>query len=594
MKCLNYPLDVDYILKKKKSIRKELLANQSQRTPIRIAVLGGSTTNEIVNMLELFLLDAGLEPAFYESEYNQYYNDAMFPCDDLENFKPEIIYFHTSFRNILSYPQSSSTKEETDRLYETEMSRFIEMWESVSLRYKCPVIQNNFELPPLRIYGNQDGVFYQGLTNFVRRLNMGFAEYAVSHEKFYIHDMEYFSSCYGLDRFSNPFYWHMYKYCMEVPAIPEFAYSLASIIKSILGKNKKGLVLDLDNTLWGGVIGDDGLEGIELGKEHPMGQVYTEFQEYLKKLKDIGILLTIDSKNDESNAIMGLNAPFSTLKEDDFLIIKANWEPKDRNFEQIASELNLLPESLVFVDDNPAERNIVESQLPGVIAPEMDKVENYARIIDRSAFFEVTGISEDDRKRNEMYKENIERNKLSKAFDSYDDYLKSLEMSAEIKPFEPMYFARITQLTNKSNQFNLTTRRFTQPEIEELSSRPDVVTLYGKLTDKFGDNGIVSVVIAHIEKDVELHIDLWLMSCRVLRRKMECAMMDKLMDTASKLNVQKVYGYFYQTAKNSMVREFFKDRGFTLFESTDNNDSVWIYDLSLGYQKENDVIEIKE
>lgn len=592
MKCLEYPLDVDYIMKKKRSIRRELLADGRKRTPFRIAVLGGSTTNEVVAMLELFLLDAGIEPSFYESEYNQFYNDAMFPCPELEAFKPELIYFHTSNRNIINMPDASFSKEDADKAYENEMSRFTALWDHVLDKYACPIIQNNMEMPLLRLYGNRDGVYPQGATNFIRRINSGFAQYASSHDKFFIHDLDYYSSCYGLDRFSNPFYWHMYKYCMEVPAIPGFAYSLANIIKSILGKNKKGLVLDLDNTLWGGVIGDDGVEGIELGKESSMGQVYTEFQEYVKSLKDIGVLLSIDSKNDESNALEGLRAPFATLKEDDFLVIKANWEPKDRNLEEIASELNILPESLVFIDDNPAERHIVSSQIPGVIAPEIGTVEDYARVIDRSGFFEVTNLSADDRKRNEMYRENIARTNLCKSFENYDDYLKSLEMTAEIKPFDPMYFARITQLTNKSNQFNLTTRRYTQSEIEEASRREDTITLCGSLKDKFGDNGIVSILIAHIENSDELHIDLWLMSCRVLKRKMECAMNDELMRIVRERGIRKVYGYFFQTAKNSMVKDFFGERGFELIEKKNNNDSIWVYDVSLEYREQNDVIEV--
>lgn len=593
MKCLEYPLDIDYIMKKKRSIRRELLADGRKRIPLRIAVLGGSTTNEVVAMLELFLLNEGIEPSFYESEYNQFYNEAMFPSDELKAFKPEIIYFHTSNRNIPQWPGAADTKADVDGIYESVMDYYKGVWTHAFEAFGCPIIQNNMELPLYRLYGNRDGVYPQGATAFVRRINAGFADFASSNDKFFIHDMEYYSSCYGLDRFSNPFYWHMYKYCMELPAIPGFAYSLASIIKSVLGKNKKGLVLDLDNTLWGGVIGDDGVEGIELGKESSMGQVYTEFQEYVKSLKDIGVFLTIDSKNDEENALAGLRAPFSTLKEDDFLVIKANWEPKDRNLEQIAEELNVLPESLVFIDDNPAERHIVESQLPGVAAPEIGTVENYARIIDRSGFFEVTNLSADDRKRNEMYKENIERNKLSRSFENYDDYLKSLEMTAQIKPFDPMYYARITQLTNKSNQFNLTTRRYTQSEIEQLAGREDVITLYGSLKDRFGDNGIVSVVIAHIEKGDELHIDLWLMSCRVLKRKMECAMADELIRIAKERGIRKVYGFYYKTAKNSMVSNFYEDRGFELVEQKNNNDSVWVYDVSLEYRNQNDVIEIE-
>ena len=263
-------------------------------------------------------------------------------------------------------------------------------------------------------------------------------------------------------------------------------------IKSIYGKNKKSLVLDLDNTLWGGIVGDDGAEGIEIGHETSMGQVYSEFQAYLKELLGYGIMLNVDSKNDEENAIAGLSHPEGTLRPQDFISIKANWEPKDLNFSEIAGELNILPESMVFVDDNPAERAIVTGQIPGVCAPLMDAPEHYITAIDRCGFFEATKLSKDDLSRNEMYRANAQRTKLQKSFRSYEDYLLSLDMHALIRPFEPVYISRIAQLTNKSNQFNLTTRRFTESQMQAASRDPDIITLYGKLTDKFGDNGVIS------------------------------------------------------------------------------------------------------
>lgn len=227
-----------------------------------------------------------------------------------------------------------------------------------------------------------------------------------------------------------------------------------------------------------------------------MGQVYAEFQGYVKAQKDIGVLLCVDSKNEEENAIAGLNHPDGTLRPEDFIVIKANWEPKSRNIVQIAEELNILPDSLVFVDDNPAEREIVESQVPGVAVPQIGTPEQYIRVLDRSGFFEVTQVSEDDRKRNEMYRANIQRQKQAQSFGDYREYLLSLQMRGTIKAFEPLYMARIAQLSNKSNQFNLTTRRYTQAEIEAFAANPGYVTRYGKLEDKFGDNGVVSVVIS--------------------------------------------------------------------------------------------------
>lgn len=592
MKCLEYPFEGEFLLKKKKSLKRELMAQNENRIIKKIAVLGGSTTREILEMTELFLLNHGVEPCFYESEYNQYYEEAMFPNEKLEAFAPDVIFIHTSNRNISAFPTMADSKEQVDALLNTQMDKFTAMWDRLREVYKCPIIQNNMELPLYRLLGNKDGVDFHGKTSFIRRLNQRFADYAASHDSFYIHDLEYLAASYGMERFSDPFYWHMYKYCMCVPAIPTFAYSLSNILKSLFGKNKKGLVLDLDNTLWGGVIGDDGQEGIEIGPETSMGQVYSEFQSYIRELKQIGVVLAVNSKNDMENALLGLSVRDTVLTADDFACIKANWQPKDRNFAEIAQELSLLPESLVFVDDNPVEREIVTKQIPGVLAPPMEKVEQYAGILDKAGYFETTTLSADDLKRNDMYRENAKRMQLQSAFASYEDYLVSLEMKAIIKAFDALSLPRITQLTNKSNQFNLTTRRYTQKELEEVVEDDRNITLYGRLEDRFGDNGIVSVVCGHEDDSKGFHIDLWLMSCRVLKRDMECAMMDMLVEKCKERGLTAIYGYYYPTAKNSMVCKFFEERGFTLFEE-DNGNTVWYLDISGEYKKQNHVIEIK-
>ena len=411
------------------------------------------------------------------------------------------------------------------------------------------------------------------------------------------------ASCYGLQKWADPFYWHMYKYICAVPAIPELAYNIANIIKSIYGKNKKAFVLDLDNTLWGGIVGDDGPDRIEIGQETSVGQMYSEFQQYLKAHKDLGILLTVDSKNDEENALAGLNRPDSVLKPEDFLVIKANWEPKDRNLTAIAKKLNIGEDSLVFVDDNPAERHIVREQVPGAAVPDIGTPEQYIQMLDRSGFFEVTNFSEDDIKRNEMYQANAARQRQEAGFADYTEYLLSLDMRAEIQPFAPVYMARIAQLTNKSNQFNLTTRRCSLAEIEEIAGKPEYITLYGKLEDRFGDNGVVSVVFGHqgaldLEKGPDkgersqLHIDLWLMSCRVLKRDMEFAMMDELVRRCRERGIKEIYGYYYPTAKNKMVRDFYGLQGFEKVSEDEEGNAVWRLDISAGYRKKNHVITV--
>lgn len=587
---LSYPYDAQIIMKKRKSIKKELLSSKKILHKKNIAILGGSTTHDIKDMLELFLLENEIKPTFYESEYGQYWHDVMFDNEVLDAMNPEIIFVHTSSRNITKFPSSSSSEVEVDEMLQLQFDHFEVMWDKIRVKYACPIIQNNFEMPFYRLLGNRDSSAVNGRTNYILRLNMMISKYAQKQSNFFINDINYLSASYGLEKWSDPVYWYMYKYCLCPPAIPALSYSVSNIIKSIYGKNRKALILDLDNTLWDGVVGEDGVGGIEIGHETTVGQAYSEFQNYIKEQKQIGILLAVSSKNDYDNAIAGLSHPEGTLKPEDFLVIKANWEDKDKNIREIATELNLLPESFVFIDDNPAEREIVLLNNPGIAAPHVEKIEDYISIIDKAGYFEVTSISEDDLRRNEMYKVNFERSQLKQKYSNYKDYLLSLEMKAQIKDFDPIYIPRITQLTNKVNQFNLTTKRFSQKEIEIISSKNTYIKLYGKLEDKFGDNGIASVIIGKIEGGI-LHVDLWLMSCRVIKRNMEHAMLDMLIQKALKCRISKIIGYYYKTAKNELVKDFYETMGFNLSEHN-GEDSVWEIKTA-DYSNLNNVIKVE-
>ena len=578
MDCFQYPLDTEQLLRKKRRIRRELLAQNPHPLKKRVAILGGSTTNEVADQLGLFLLQYGIEAEFYQSEYAQYWQDAMFGTPELDAFHPDIIYIHTTWRNITQFPTTSSTTEEVDAMLDAEYEHFSVMWQALADKFRCPVIQNNFDRPNYRLMGNRDIYDPRGRSNFISRLNQRFYQYAASHEDFYLNDIDYLSADYGLTAWGDAFYWHMYKYAMCLDAIPSLANSVANIIKAIYGKNKKALVLDLDNTLWGGVVGDDGVDGIAVGPEVPEGQVYAEFQSYCKALRSIGVILAVDSKNDEENALAGLNHPDGVLRPDDFVSIKANWENKDRNLAAIADELSLGVDSFVFADDNPAERAIVAAQLPGVAVPPLDGAENYIKTLDHGGYFEVTALSGEDLKKTELYHANAQRRQAQASFADYNDYLRSLEMTATIRGFEGIYIQRIAQLTNKSNQFNLTTLRCSEDEIRAMAENPDWLCLYGKLADKFGDNGVVTVVAGEQQGET-LHLRLWLMSCRVLKRGMEDAMMNTVVAEAAARGLREVYGYYYPTAKNGMVRDFYAGFGFTKVREDENGDTVWKLDV---------------
>lgn len=585
MKELEYPFDGAMLLQQRKALRRALLAEKTPRLKKRIAVLGGSTTGDIVKCMELFLLAEGIEPEFYESEYAQYWSDAMFPDERLTAFAPDLVFLCTTNRNVERWPAVTDTKEAVEEKLSAEIARYRGMWESLAEKFHCPVLQNNFEMPFYRLLGNRDAWDHRGRTRFLTRLNDAFAAYAETHENFYLHDLNYVSADYGLSRWSDPAFWNLYKYAMCFDAIPVLAFSVTRISKAIFGKNRKVLALDLDNTLWGGVVGDDGVDGIEIGQETGLAQTYYEFQSYVRALKDIGVLLTVCSKNDEENALAGLKHPEGALSPDDFVLIKANWENKDRNLTETAQQLNLFTDSIVFFDDNPAERGLVRASLPGTAVPEPGDPETYIRTIDRNGYFEVVSLGEDDLHRTEMYRGNALRAAAQASYSDYGAYLDSLKMTAVIDDFLPVYLQRITQLTNKSNQFNLTTKRFTPAEMEAVFHDGAYIRLYGKLVDKFGDNGVVSVVLG--KKDGKtLDIELWLMSCRVLKRDMEHAMLDALVARAAAAGIETIRGHYYPTAKNGMVRELFGTLGFTKAEEDADGNALWLLPVA-GYVPQN-------
>ena len=311
MDCFRYPLDTETLLRKKRRLRRELLAQNPHPLHKKIAILGGSTTNEVADQLGLFLLQYGIEAEFYQSEYAQYWQDAMFGTPELDAFAPDVIYIHTTWRNLTALPTTADSPEQIEEMLQAQYTHFETMWQALEQKFACPVIQNNFDRPNYRLMGNRDIWDIHGRSNFISRLNQKFYAYAARHPHFYINDIDYLSADYGLTAWGDAFYWHMYKYALCLDAIPSLANSVANIIYTYIyyGRNKKALVLDLDNTLWGGVVGDDGVDGLAIGPEVPEGQVYAEFQSYCKALKSIGVILAVDSKNDEAMHWRGSTIP---------------------------------------------------------------------------------------------------------------------------------------------------------------------------------------------------------------------------------------------------------------------------------------------
>ena len=587
---LQHPLNVTNILRKRKSIKKRLLLKDNLIEK-NIAILGGSTTSEIKNILELFLLDKGIKPEFYESEYNKHFEDALFGNEELDKFNPDIVYLHTTNKNIIQFPKFNYTSEDIEDLIDNEVNRYKSMWSSLS-RFHCAIIQNNFDYTQDRSLGNFDCYSPHGKTNFINRLNEEFAISAREIKNLYINDINYLSSYIGLEKWFNNSLWHQAKYAMSLDCIPELAFNIGKIVGSIFGNSKKCLILDLDNTCWGGVIGDDGLNGIHIGTETPLAESFTAFQDYVSELKDRGISLAVCSKNDLENAEEGFSHPSNVLRLDDFSSFKANWNPKNDNISDIAKEINIGLDSMVFIDDNPAERDIVISQLPDVSVPDIgDDVIDFIRFIDRSGYFEPITLSTDDVKRKQYYEENQKRDNDQAKFQSYEEFLISLEMKAEIESFSSDYIDRITQLTNKTNQFNLTTKRYSIGEIENILSSDNYIKIQGKLSDKYGENGLIAVIIGKIENE-SCHIDLWLMSCRVLKRDMEFAMLDNLVNFCEIKGIKKIIGYYYKSSKNKMVSDMYENFGFDLVNQ-DGEDTVWKLEIS-EYKTKNKFIKVNK
>jgi FkbH-like protein len=578
-------LSIDELQLKRKSLRRQFSASEGLE-PLRIAVLGGSTTNEIVDMLEIFLLDSGFRPTFHQSEYGRFYEDAVLDPQDLIAFAPDIVYIHTSYLNVQNAPTVHCLEADFQRYVDAEFARYKRLWESIEQNTSAQIIQNNFEMPPYALFGNLDVVASGGATRFLLALNAEFAGAAAIDSRLLVQDVHRLSAHLGLQHWFDWDRYFSYKILTTTEATVALARSLASLVRALYGKSRKVLVLDLDNTLWGGVIGDDGVDKIQIGRETPLAEAYASFQEYCLSLQRRGVLLAVCSKNDDEVAKQGFAHPDSVLKLEHISCFKANWEPKHENILAIAKELNLGVDSFVFVDDNPAERAIVSAQIAGIAVPDIgNEVSRYAAILEEGRYFELVSMSQEDLSRAALYQTNTARASAEAQFANYGEYLDSLAMTAEIERFKPLYVERIAQLTNKTNQFNLTTRRYTLAQMEAILQDPHSIGLYGKLSDRFGDNGLISIVLGRRDHDI-LHLDLWLMSCRVLKRDMEFAMLDELVRHAAANGIRALQGYYLPTKKNGLVAGHYEKLGFEPV-SIDfaTNASVWTLDISSHTQR---------
>lgn len=590
--ALRFPLDHKAIMRHHRRLRREL-SGRDGLTEIRIAVLSGSTTEPVTDVLDLFLLKRGIKPVFYRSDYGRHYEDSVVDPAAVVEFAPNIAYVHTTSANIGTFPAFGADRARFEAQAAVEIGRIAAIADALHEKARCQVIVNTFEPPMGSALGSLESYGFDGRGFYVAYLNLQLAELTRTRPFLVLHDAAGVAARVGIERYRSASAWHSYKLATSPVGTVELAYSLSSLVAGMMGRSKKCLVLDLDNTLWGGIIGDDGPDRIVIGTETARAEAHHSFQQYCKRLKERGILLAVASKNDDSTARLGFEHPDSVLRIDDFAAFHANWDPKPESIRAIARSLNIGLDSLVFVDDNPAERALVAAQLPLVDVPDVgDDVSRYAGILDAAGYFEVTRLSAEDLERTALYRQNAQREEQAGAFATYGEYLDSLIMTAEIGRFRDVQLDRITQLTNKTNQFNLTTRRYTRAEIDAAATDPATITLAGRLVDRFGDNGLISVLIARAEGSRAI-VDLWLMSCRVLKRGMEDAMLDALVSRAAAMGLATIEGTYIPTARNGMVAGLYASLGFDPVSSGPSGETHWRMNVS-GYARRNNHIKVSD
>ena len=535
------------------------LEEDSASKPLRVAVLGGATTIQFVQLLELFLAAHGVAATFYESEYGVFRQELLMPGSGLDRFGPDVIVVATDSRDV-SFPAFTSDVKDAESVLAREAEGWAALWESAATRHGATVIQNTFEVPPWSVFGNF-GLRHPGAPqNFLNRLNAWIAEHAPPHVV--LHDLQALASRAGEREWFDPRFYHEAKMPCGPESLVEYGHSVASVIVAIRGRSRKVLVLDLDNTLWGGVIGDDGPEGIVYGQGSGEGEGYVAFQRYAKALYDRGVVLAVCSKNDEAVAREAFEKRDMVLGLDHFACFVANWQNKADNLRQIAERLDLGTDSLVFADDNPAERAIVRRYVPEVAVPELpDDPAGYIRAVARHHYFETVSFTREDGERVHYYAANAKRSELLSASVDLGEFLQSLEMKATVEPVCATNLARVAQLVNKSNQFNLTTKRRTAVEIEKLAADPDWTTLTVSLSDRLGDNGLISVIFLQRQEEA-LVVDTWLMSCRVLLRGVEEFVLNEIVEVAADRGLVRVEGIYAPTPRNGMVADHYEKLGF--------------------------------
>jgi FkbH-like protein len=552
---------------------------------LRLAVLGTSTIDHLAPAIRVAGLRRRLLIDIHNGAYGQYRQDVLDPSSLLRQFAPQAILFSLSGREVTAGVPLTATLQEVDAIIAKFIDELRSLWRKVRETYSAAVVQQTFIDVTETLFGSFDRLVPGAPARVVARLNDRLCE-AAREDGVLLLDIARASERDGIDAWFDAGRWLQGKLEIAPQAAPLFGDLVARILAAQRGLSKKCLVLDLDNTLWGGVIGDDGMEGIVIGEGSAAGEAHLALQRYAKQLKERGIILAVCSKNEARTAEEVFHShPEMLLRRSDIAAFLANWDDKADNLKAIASRLNIGIDSLVFVDDNPVERARIRQSLPAVAVPELpDDVAHYVRCLSDAGYFEAVTFTSEDRQRAELYAANAEREALLGSAESMSDFLRGLEMSVMCGPFTSVDHARIVQLFNKTNQFNATTRRYTSEEITHFAGLPNVLTLQFRLLDRIGDNGLVSAMILRPTADEEkmLEIDNWIMSCRVFGRRLEFEAMNIAVEAARQLGIKGFVADYIATPKNSVISALYPSLGFTAVSElkVPNGATRWFLNLA--------------
>jgi FkbH-like protein len=543
-------------------LKKNLKKDTSHLKQVRLALLSDTASQLTAQAIKGYGVEAGIGYNLYEADYDQVDQEIFNPSSELYAFSPEFIFINLSTEHLLKKFYATE-RENRDQFADEQLQYLQELVKNVTSHSRTKIILNNYIEINDSVFGQYASKEKTSFLFQLRKLNLLLMEWSQAEPALHICDLLALQSAYGRNIIFDPKLYVNADMVYSLEFLPHLAKSVTDIILSVLGFGKKCVILDLDNTLWGGIIGDDGIEGIQVGSLG-LGKAFTNLQLWLKELKNRGILLAVCSKNTREIAEEPFQQhPDMVLRMEDIAIFVANWENKVDNIRHIQSVLNIGMDTMVFLDDNKFEREMVKSAIPELTIPDLpEDPSEYLGYLQSLNLFETTSFTEEDVDRTKLYQQEAGRAQLQKSFENEADFLASLDMVAEVKTVDPFIAPRIAQLTQRSNQFNLRTIRYSESEILDIAKRPDYYTLSFSLQDKFGGHGLISAVILKKVDDESLFIDTWIMSCRVLKRGMEEFALNCVVDIAKKNKFSRVLGAYVPTRKNGLVKEHYPKLGF--------------------------------